>query len=149
VAAAGCGASSGFDLERRPLPTVDVGETVCRGQLPHRQHSARLGQDVSEATTSTVHRAAPKSGAARHTDLTNVFTGRPARGIVSRIIREVGPISPAAPAFPSTASALASLRARAEGLGRGDFSPPWAGQNAGGCKGIPAARLTRELAAGL
>jgi nitronate monooxygenase len=101
-----------------------------------------------EATTSAVHRAALKSEAARHTALTNVFTGRPARGIVNRILKELGPISTTAPAFPSAASALAPLRARAEGLGSGDFSPLWAGQNASGCKEIPAAQLTRELAAG-
>jgi nitronate monooxygenase len=64
-------------------------------------------------------------------------------------VREVGPISPAAPAFPSAASAIAPLRARAEGLGSGDFSPLWSGQNANGCKEIPAAQLTRELAADL
>jgi nitronate monooxygenase len=102
-----------------------------------------------EATTSAVHRAALKSEAARHTALTNVLTGRPARSIVNRIMREVGPISAAAPAFPSAASAIAPLRARAEGLGTGDFSPLWAGQNASGCKEIPAAQLTHELAAEL
>ncbi len=102
-----------------------------------------------EATTSAVHRAALKSEAARHTALTNVFTGRPARGIVNRVMREIGPISAAAPAFPSAAAALAPLRAKAEGRGSGDFSPLWAGQNASGCKEMPAAQLTRELAAGL
>jgi nitronate monooxygenase len=102
-----------------------------------------------EATTSSVHRAALKSEAARHTALTNVFTGRPARGIVNRITRELGPISRSAPAFPLAAAAIAPLRARAEGQGSGDFSPLWCGQNASGCKGIPAAELTRELAAGL
>jgi nitronate monooxygenase len=100
-----------------------------------------------EATTSAVHRAALKSPAARHTALTNVFSGRPARGIVNRLMKEVGPMSAAVPAFPLAASALAPLRARAEGLGSGDFSPLWSGQNAGGCKDIPAAQLTRELAA--
>jgi nitronate monooxygenase len=102
-----------------------------------------------EATTSAVHRAALKSAAARHTALTNVFTGRPARGIVNRLVKEVGPISAAAPAFPLAAAALAPLRARAESLGSGDFSPLWSGQNATGCKEIPAAQLTRELAAEL
>ena len=101
-----------------------------------------------EATTSAVHRAALKSSAARHTALTNVFTGRPARGIVNRIMRELGPISAVAPAFPLAAAALAPLRAKAESLGLGDFSPLWSGQNASGCKEIPAADLTRELAAG-
>jgi nitronate monooxygenase len=102
-----------------------------------------------EATTSAVHRAALKSEAARRTALTNVFTGRPARGIVNRVVREIGPISTAAPAFPLAASALAPLRAKAESLGSGDFSPLWSGQNASGCKEIPAAQLTRELAAEL
>jgi nitronate monooxygenase len=102
-----------------------------------------------EATTSAVHRAALKSEAARHTAVTNVFSGRPARGIVNRIVREVGPVSPLAPAFPLAAAALAPLRARAESLGSGDFSPLWSGQNASGCKEVPAAQLTREVAAGL
>jgi nitronate monooxygenase len=102
-----------------------------------------------EATTSAVHRAALKSESARHTALTNVFTGRPARGIVNRIMREQGPISTAAPAFPLAAAAIAPLRAKAEGKGSGDFSPLWSGQNASGCKEIPAAQLTRELAARL
>jgi nitronate monooxygenase len=102
-----------------------------------------------EATTSKVHRVALKSEAARQTTLTNVFTGRPARGIVNRIIRELGPISAAAPAFPLATSAIAPLRAKAEAQGSGDFSPLWSGQNASGCREIPAADLTRRLCARL
>lgn len=100
-----------------------------------------------EATTSAVHRTALKSEAARNTALTNLFTGRPARGIVNRVIKELGPINPATPAFPLATSAIAPLRAKAEAQGKGDFSPLWCGQNASGCKEIPAADLTRELAA--
>jgi nitronate monooxygenase len=100
-----------------------------------------------EATTNAVHRAALKGEAARHTALTNVFTGRPARGVVNRLVRELGPISSAAPAFPLAGAAVAPLRAKAEAQGRGDFSPLWSGQNATGCKEIPAAELTRALAA--
>lgn len=99
-----------------------------------------------EATTSAVHRAALKSAAARLTALTNLFSGRPARGIMNRLMRELGPISAAAPAFPLAASAVAPLRAKAESLGSGDFSPLWAGQNTTGCKEIAAGLLTRELA---
>ena len=102
-----------------------------------------------EATTSAVHRAALKSEAARHTALTNLFTGRPARGIVNRIMKELGPISTATPAFPLATSAIAPLRARAESRGSADFSPLSCGQNASGCKQIPAAELTRALAADL
>jgi nitronate monooxygenase len=101
-----------------------------------------------EAGTSAVHRAALKSEAARHTALTNLFTGRPARGIMNRVMRELGPVSSAVPAFPLATAAMAPLRAKAESLGSGDFSPLWSGQNAGGCREIPAAQLTRELAAG-
>ena len=99
-----------------------------------------------EATTTAPHRAALKSDAARVTALTNLFTGRPARGIVNRIIRELGPIGAAVPDFPLATSAIAPLRAKAESLGSGDFSPLWSGQNASGCREIPAAVLTREIA---
>lgn len=99
-----------------------------------------------EATTSAVHRAALKSEAAEHTALTNLFTGRPARGIMNRVMREVGPMSAATPEFPLATGAIAPLRKAAEARGSGDFSPLWSGQNASGCKEIPAAELTRELA---
>lgn len=99
-----------------------------------------------ETTTSAVHRAALTSPAARHTAVTNVFTGRPARGIVNRIVREVGPMSTAAPPFPFAAAGIQPLRAAGEARGIGDFSPLWAGENTSGCKPIPAGDLTRELA---
>ena len=99
-----------------------------------------------EATTSVVHRAALKSDAAAVTALTNVFTGRPARGIVNRLMREVGPMNAAAPTFPLAASAILPLRQKAESLGRDDFSSLWAGQNARGCVELSAAALTERLA---
>ncbi len=99
-----------------------------------------------EATTSVLHRAALQSEAVAHTALTNLFTGRPARGIVNRLLRELGPMNPLAPDFPLAAAAVAPLRARAEAAGSADFSPLWSGQNASGCRAIPAAQLTRELA---
>ena len=102
-----------------------------------------------EATTSAVHRAALGSDAARVTAVTNVFTGRPARGIVNRLIRELGPMSGVVPAFPLAVSALAPLRARAESQGSADFSSLWVGQNATGCREVPAATITRELARAL
>lgn len=102
-----------------------------------------------EASTSALHRAALQSEAASHTALTNLFTGRPARGIMNRIMRELGPMSAAAPAFPLATAAIAPLRARAESLGLGDFSPLWSGQNSSGCREIPAVQLTRELMAGV
>jgi nitronate monooxygenase len=100
-----------------------------------------------EATTSSVHRAALTSDAARHTALTNLFSGRPARGIMNRLMRDLGPLNSVAPEFPLATAALAPLRAKAEQQGRGDFSPLWAGQNASACCAISAAELTRQLGA--
>lgn len=102
-----------------------------------------------EADTSALHRAALCSPAAAHTALTTLYSGRPARGIVNRLMRELGPRHPAVPAFPLASAALAPLRAAAEALGRDDFSPLWCGQNASGCQAMPAGELTRQLAAGL
>ena len=101
-----------------------------------------------ETTTSALHRAALQSEAAHHTALTNLFTGRPARGIVNRVMRELGPMSLAPPAFPLATAAIAPLRAHFEALGSGDFSPLWSGQNASGCQALPAAELTHLLAQG-
>jgi nitronate monooxygenase len=101
----------------------------------------------AEATTTQLHRAALMSEAARHTALTRLFTGRPARGIVNRLMRELGPMNAAAPAFPLATAAIAPLRAAAEAKGSGDFSPLWSGQNASGCREVPAAQVVRDLAA--
>ncbi|HEC52834.1 hypothetical protein LCGC14_0091660 [marine sediment metagenome] len=100
-----------------------------------------------EATTTELHRAALNSEAAQHTALTNVFSGGPARGIVNRAIRELGPLSELAPLFPLAGTAMAPLRAANEKTGSGEFSPLWSGQNNSGCKAISAFELTRELAA--
>jgi nitronate monooxygenase len=80
------------------------------------------------------------------TVITNVMTGRPARGVANRVMREVGPISPDAPGFPHAASALAPLRQAAEKQGKVEFSNVWAGQAVGLGRNMPAAELTRALA---
>jgi nitronate monooxygenase len=98
-----------------------------------------------EATTSPLHRAALASDQARHTVLTNVFTGRPARSIINRFVRELGAMHPDAPPFPLPSGPLLPLRAAAEARGSSDFSPLWAGQNADGCRHEPAAVLLRRL----
>ncbi len=102
-----------------------------------------------EATTSAVHRAALLGPEAGHTALTTAFTGRPARGIVNRAMRELGCMPATAPAFPTATAAMAPLRSHWEALGRGDFSPLWAGQNPRGCRQVPAAEVVQSLAAGL
>jgi nitronate monooxygenase len=101
-----------------------------------------------EASTSALHREALQGEQAAHTALTHLFTGRPARGIVNRVMRELGPLNDAAPAFPLATAAIAPLRAAAEAQGRNDFTPLWAGQNTSGCRAVAAAELTRALALG-
>ena len=104
-----------------------------------------------EATTSALHRKVLQNSDAEHTALTNLFTGRPARGIVNRIMREQGLISAVAPAFPLATSAVAPLRTKAEAAGSGDFSPLWSGQTRAAAVPCPqpsslSARCTGERA---
>jgi nitronate monooxygenase len=100
-----------------------------------------------EAKVSAVHRAALQTSGDDSTVLTNIFTGRPARGIVNRLIRELGPISPLAPAFPLAGGPIAPLRAKTEPDGAGDFVNLWSGQAARLATLMPAGKLTQRLAA--
>lgn len=101
---------------------------------------------VPEAKVSAPHRAALKNARDDGTVLTNVISGRPARGFVNRFIREQGPMTNAAPQFPLAAAAVQPLRAKAEAQGSGDFSPLWSGQAAALGREMPAGELTRKLA---
>jgi nitronate monooxygenase len=100
-----------------------------------------------EAKISAPHRAALKSASDVGTAVTNLMTGRPARGVINRVMRELGPIAEVAPDFPLAGGALAPLRAKAEAQGSGDFSPMWAGQAASLGRAMPAGELTKRLAA--
>ena len=104
-----------------------------------------------EATTSAVHRAALTRSAAHpelhHTELTTLFTGRPARGIRNRVMQDLGALNTTAPAFPTSAAGIAPLRSASEQVGKSDFSPLWSGQNASGCKTLPAAQILHALIA--
>ncbi len=138
-----------------PVPVIAAGGIAdAAGVAAARALGARAVQVGTayllcpEARISPLHRAALQAPEPGPTQLTRLFTGRPARGLVNRLMRELGPLSPLAPAFPLATGALAPLRAAAEGRGRSDFSPLWAGQNLSGCRAVPAGQLTRELAAG-
>src|SRR6266404_373058 len=99
-----------------------------------------------EAKISPVYREALKNATDNQTTLTNIFTGRPARGIVNRAIRELGPMSDSVPDFPLAAASFGLLRSKAEAAGSGDFTPLWSGQAAGLARELPAAKLTKQLA---
>jgi nitronate monooxygenase len=100
-----------------------------------------------ETTISPVYREAMKGARDDATAITNVFTGRPARSLVNRAVRELGPMNPLAPAFPNAANAMLPLRAKAEGTGSPDFTPLWSGQAARYAREMPAGDLTKALAA--
>jgi nitronate monooxygenase len=98
-----------------------------------------------EAKTVALHRAALRKANDNSTTLTNVFTGRPARGIVNRIMSEVGPMSAEAPAFPLAAEATQPLRAPAEARGSTDFTPLWSGQAPTLAREMPAGELVKTM----
>lgn len=100
-----------------------------------------------EATLSPAHRAALRAARPEQTAVTNVFTGRPARGLVNRLIRELGPLAPDAPGFPHAGAPVAPLRPVAEAQGSTDFTPLWCGQAVHLARELPAGELTRRLAA--
>ena len=99
-----------------------------------------------ESKVSALARAALAESRDDSTVITNVMTGRPARGVPNRVMREVGPIAAEAPAFPHAATALGPLKVAAEKLGKVDFTILWAGQAIGMSREVPAAELTRDLA---
>lgn len=98
-----------------------------------------------QATISSLHRAALAQAADDATRLTNLYTGRPARGLLTRLMRELGPMSEAAPAFPLATAAIAPLRAASEKAGRADFSPLWSGEAGALAREEDAGALTRRL----
>ena len=99
-----------------------------------------------ESPVGELHAAALRSPAAAQTALTNVFTGRPARSIVTRLMRDLGPLNPDAPPFPTAAGRLVPLRGAAEQVGDAAFTSLWSGQAAALAREMPAGELTRALA---
>jgi nitronate monooxygenase len=98
-----------------------------------------------ESTISPLYRAALARARDDETMITNVFTGRPARGIANRLVREVGPMSADAPDFPDASHATLPLRQKAEAAGSSDFTSMWAGQALRFAREAPAGEIVREL----
>lgn len=147
-----------FALVPQVVDAVKVPVIACGGIADGRGIAAAFALGASgvqigsaylrcpESKVSPGGRAALAQADDESTVITNVMTGRPARGVQNRLMREVGPISPDAPAFPHAATALGPLKAAAEKQGRVDFTNLWAGQAIGLARELPAAKLTRELA---
>jgi nitronate monooxygenase len=148
-----------FALVPQVVDAVKVPVIAAGGIADGRGIAAAFALGASGVQIGTAYLRCPESrviGPARialaearddATVITNVMTGRPARGVPNRVMREVGPISPDAPAFPHAATALGPLKAAAEKLGKVDFTNLWAGQALRLGREMPAAELTRALAA--
>jgi nitronate monooxygenase len=147
-----------FALVPQVVDAVSVPVIAAGGIADHRGLVAALALGASavqigtaylfspQANVSTAHRRALDSASASETALTNLFTGRPARGIVNRVMRELGPMSPLAPAFPLAGGALMPLRAAGDAQGNSDFGNLWAGQALRLGRSLSADALTRDIA---
>jgi nitronate monooxygenase len=149
-----------FALVPQVVDAVKVPVVAAGGIADGRGIAAAFALGASGVQIGTAYLRCPESkvtapaqaALAQATDestvITNVMTGRPARGVANRVMRQVGPISADAPAFPHAATSLGPLKAAAEKLGRVDFTNLWAGQAVRMGKDMPAADLTRALASG-
>lgn len=147
-----------FALVPQVVDAVKVPVIACGGIADGRGIAAALALGAAgvqigsaylrcpESKASAAARAVLAQARADSTVITNVMTGRPARGVANRVMREVGPVSPDAPCFPHAATALAPLKAAAEKQGKVDFTNLWAGQAIAMGREAPAAELTRALA---
>jgi nitronate monooxygenase len=146
-----------FSLVPRIVDAVSVPVIAAGGIADPRGVEAALALGAEAVQVGTAYLLTPEAGisavyrealmsADEVTAVTNLFTGRPARGIVNRLMAEVGPLSDLAPAFPTAGAVIAPLRKAAEGAGRGDFSPLWAGQSFRLARPMSSADLTRSLA---
>jgi nitronate monooxygenase len=95
-----------------------------------------------EAATSEPHRAAVASDTP--TALTRAFTGRLARGIENRFLRDHSAQAPRA--YPEVHHVTAPLRAHGRSVGDGEVLNLWAGQAHALAREAPAEQLVRELA---
>ncbi|GAB3383608.1 nitronate monooxygenase [Spongiibacter taiwanensis] len=134
------------------LPVIAAGGIMSSKDVKAAFHLGAAGVQVGtayllcpEANTSGVHRKAIKD-TKRDTAITNVFSGRAARGIANRLMMDIGPLNPDAPPFPLASAATSELRKKAEAIGIDHFTPLWAGSHFKDCKEISAATLTEQLA---
>lgn len=137
--------------ERPGVPVIAAGGIADGAGIAGAIRSGAAGVQIG-----TAYLASPETfisgafrallGTAVESRFTNLFSGREARGIVNRLMAELGPMRDEAPVFPYASNALAPLRKQAEADGRGDYSPLWAGSGVARVEAMPAEELTRRLA---
>jgi nitronate monooxygenase len=99
-----------------------------------------------ESSANAAYRENLKSGRAAVTRLTPVLSGRPARGMVNRLIAHGEAVgSPPPAAYPVAYDAAKQLNAAAAKAGNHEFAAQWAGQGAPLAREMPAAELMQTL----
>ena len=142
--------------EKMKLPIIAAGGISSASDVVSQLNNGAFAVQIGtayllcdEANTSPLHRRAIEENNPPKTTLTNLFSGRPARAIINRVIKELGPINQEAPEFPLAAKAMSTLRKVAEKNNSSDFSPLWCGQNTQACESVPAYAQTLKLASKL
>ncbi|MFI1809571.1 NAD(P)H-dependent flavin oxidoreductase [Streptomyces sp. NPDC020422] len=101
-----------------------------------------------ESGASPVHRRALGTPEARTTVLTRLFSGRTARGIPNRFVREMSAHEELVPPYPVQNALMQPIRRAAAAQDRPEYVNLWAGQTAGLSRpGIPAAEYLAALVA--
>ncbi|ATZ26754.1 Nitronate monooxygenase [Streptomyces lavendulae subsp. lavendulae] len=133
--------------------------TASGGLMRGAQIAAVLAAGAEAAQLGTAFLVCPESGAHPlhkkaltdplfgHTELTRAFTGRPARGLVNRFMREHGPYAPSA--YPQIHHMTSGLRKAAAAAGDPQGMSLWAGQGHRLARALPAGELVEVLAAEL
>lgn len=121
----------------------DMAAALARGAC-----AAQLGTafiSCPESAAPAAYRAQLLSERAEHTRVTAIFSGRPARGIVNRSHREIGPHAAELAGYPQAYSAAKALHAAAAAQDCHEFAPYWAGTGAHRSRALPAAQLVATL----
>ena len=148
-----------FALLPRICALVSV-PVIAAGGVASPQHVAALrnmGADAVQIGTSYLlcheckisnpYRAALTSKISGHTAVTNIFSGRPARGIVNEFMTGMGYLREDVPPFPMAGGLTGALKKITEATGIYEYSNLWAGQNTSGCQEISAKELTEWFSA--
>ncbi len=139
--------------------TVSIPVIAAGGIMRGSQIAAALAAGADAVQLGTAFVATHESGAHElykraltdplyvRTELTRAFSGRPARALVNRFLREHGPYAPAA--YPDVHHLTAPLRKAAAKAGDPQGLALWAGQGHRLARDLPAGRLVEVLAAEL
>lgn len=98
-----------------------------------------------EAEVEPLYRRTLLEPRAAHTRVTRLYSGRPARAIVTRYMDELHDEERHTPDFPLQRVFSAQLAQAATAQGSPEFSAMWAGQAARLARPMPAAELVRKL----